>query len=93
MDAEDRALVEDAHLLNELTKHPGWARLVERSLVLMRKDKQRVLDGVVVHLEDYRKMTGFFQGAHAVLDLPSVVEELAGNARRRAAERNEDDAA
>jgi hypothetical protein len=59
----------------------------------MRKDKQRVLDGVVVHLEDYRKLTGFFQGAHAVMDLPTVVEELASNARRRESERDEPDAA
>ena len=84
-----RALIEQAYQLNELTKHPGWAILVDFMLTKMKTDKQRVLDGVVTNLDDYKKLTGYFQGAHAVLNAPETVEKLAANARRREAESHE----
>lgn len=88
-----RALIEQAHQLRELTKHPGWAVLVDFMEIRMRGDKLKVLNGKCVDLDDYRKLTGSLQGIHAVLDAPKIVQELADNARRRDAERDEPDAA
>jgi hypothetical protein len=88
-----RALIEQAHQLHELTKQAGWAVLVDFMEVRTRADKLRVLNGKCVDIDDYRKLTGFLIGVHAVLDAPSTVQELADNARRRDAEHNENDAA
>ena len=93
-DAETRrALIEQAHQLNELTRHPGWAVLVDYMETRMRGEKLRILNGKCTDLDDYRKMSGLLLGVHAVLDAPKVVQEIADNARRREAERDEDDAA
>lgn len=86
MDADSRALIEDAHQLHELTKHPGWDVLVRRTLEWMRADKQRVLDGTVSGLDDYKKMTGKFVGAHFVMDLPETIRANADRRRERLAE-------
>lgn len=93
MDAEQRALVEDAHELHELTKHPGWKVLERRALEWMRADKAKVLDGIVVDLAEYKRMTGKFVGAEFVLRLPEMIGESALKARQREAERSGGEAA
>lgn len=88
-----RALIEQAHQLHELTLHPGWPILVDFMLVKMAADKKRILSGDIVHMDQYREMTGYFNGVHATLNAHETVETLAANARRRETERDEDDAA
>ena len=82
-----RALIEQAHQLHELTKHPGWPILVDYANdQIMRPMKYRVLnDGNIPELAEYKKLAGFLMGMHRALDIPAEVEKLAANARSRAA--------
>lgn len=94
MDAQTRrALIEQAHQLDELAKHPGWPVLVDFMLTKMKKDKGRVLDGTVKEYSEYQKLTGYFHGVHDTLDAHETVARLAENANRILAEEREDDGA
>ena len=90
MDADTRALIEQAHQLHELTKHPGWAILVDYAQFKIINPAQRVVnDGNVADLAEYKKQAGFLQGVRRAVNIPVEVEALADNARRRAAEQHE----
>lgn len=90
-----RALIEQAHQLNELTKHPGWAILMDyANYQVMAPVKKRILnDTNIVDIAEYKRIAGFVIGVHRALDIPKEVQALADNARKRAAEHDEDDAA
>ena len=71
-DEDYRALQERVHLLDELTRHPGWNVLVELTEQATRAMKLRVLNGGVTSIEDYKAMTGELLGAARVLDAPKA---------------------
>ena len=84
---QQRALIEQAHQLHELTKHPGWEVLVDYCNVVMAPVKRRLLnDSGVDTLDEYKKLSGYLAGMHRVVDVPAEVETLASNARLREAE-------
>lgn len=83
-DGEYRALQEQAHQLEELTRHPGWPVLVDFMETISRAAKLRVLNGKLMSVEEYKSVTGELIGIHKVLDAPSVVQGmLQGEVRQR----------
>lgn len=74
-DDELRALQEDAHMLEELTKHPGWSIFVGYCHAIMDGDKRRVLGGVLADPLEYKAVTGRIVGIHDVLNAPIVARQ------------------
>lgn len=75
-DEDYRALQEQSHLLNELTRHPGWPVLVDFMETISNSAKRRVLNGKMPTVEEYKSVTGELVGIHKVLDAPTVVAEM-----------------
>lgn len=92
-DDEFRALQEQAHQLRELTRHPGWAVLVDFSFERMKATKQAVLNGNVADIEKYKQHTGWLRGIHDTLDAAAAVEAMVDGERMRRARNEQDDAA
>lgn len=88
-DDDYRALQEQAHQLNELTRHPGWAVLVDFMETISRAAKLRVLNGGIDNLDAYKSITGELVGIHKVLDAPSVVRGMVEEEKRQRVEREE----
>lgn len=85
MEADTRALIEQAHQLRELTKHPGWAVLLDYAqFKIINPQQAKVNDGNVADLAEYKKLAGFLQGVRRAVNIPVEVGTLADNARRRA---------
>ena len=86
-DDEYRALQESAHLLAELTDHPGWNEL--RALVAdkMRPETTRILNGRVNSHDDYQHSTGRLVGMQEVVDIPAAIVRMRDNETVRRAER------
>ncbi len=86
---EYRALVEQSHQLQQLTEHPGWAVLVDYiKTVVLAPRKDRLLNGAIDSLDEYKKQAGFCAGAEWVLNAHEVI----GNQALRERERREEDA-
>lgn len=88
-DAEYRALQEQAHLLNELTRHPGWPVLVDFMETVSRAAKLRVLNGKLGTVDEYKSITGELVGIHKVLDAPAVVQGMLESERDQRVEADE----
>ena len=82
-DEEYRALQEQAHMLDELKRHPGWDVLVDFMETISRAAKLRVLNGKLVSVEDYKSVTGELVGIHKVLDAPAVVMGMLEEEKRQ----------
>ena len=83
---ELRALVEQHHQLDELTKHPGWEVLVDYVLHGgggSVKRQHRLVNGQLTTYEEYVKETGWLQGAHHVLEAPKTVLAMVATAREQ----------
>jgi hypothetical protein len=88
-DDDYRALQEQAHLLNELTRHPGWPVLVDFLEVISRAAKLRVLNGKLDSIDAYKSVTGELVGIHKAIDAPSVVAGMLEEEKRQRVERDE----
>jgi hypothetical protein len=84
---EYRVLVEQAHQVYEMTKHPGWSLLVDYLHMKMKGDKLKVLNNDCQDLDEYRKIAGKLVGIHFVIDAVDAMQKLAENERTRRAER------
>lgn len=82
-----RALQEQAHMLEELTKHPGWLVYQDYLHTIMDADKRRVLNGFIDDQLVYKQTTGKLSGIHAALDAPAVVRGMVNAELDRRAER------
>ena len=87
-DDEFRDLIERTHAIQELTRTPGWQYLVDRAHASIAPRQKAVLDGNPKNMEDYRRATGWIDGALAVLDIPAVVAREIDAERRARAERS-----
>ena len=80
---EKRELIERAHQLNELTRHPGWEIL---GSMYFGKDgflthaKRRVISGSP-SWDEYQKDVGFIRGIHHIFDAPEREELKVRNAQ------------
>lgn len=84
---ELRALQEQAHQLQELTKHPGWAVLEDyavRSPFGTATRQTGLLNGGAKSYDDYQKQTGWLSGVYFVLHAPQRVRELADDKSAKA---------
>ena len=88
-DDEYRALQEQAHLLQELTRHPGWPVLVDFLEVISRSAKKRVLNGNIDSIDAYKSVTGELVGLHKAMDAPVVVAMMLENEKERRRENDE----
>ena len=89
---ELRALIEQHHQLDELTKHPGWEVLTDYVLhgpAGSAKRQHRIVNGGVQSYEDYVRECGWLAGAHHVLDAVETVGAMALGAREQLAEAEE----
>lgn len=87
-DDEYRGLQESAHLLGELTNHPGWTELHGLVRDKMRPETTRLLNGRANSFEDYQHQTGRLVGMQEVVDIPASIQKLLDNETVRRAERN-----
>lgn len=89
---ELRQIQEQAHLLDELTKHPGWPVLVDYALTKIARSKEAVLNGNIDDHATYKARTGVFVGVHFVLDAPREVRDTVLSELERREEDAETDA-
>lgn len=83
-DDEFHALVEQAHQLDELAQHPGWAVLTDYVLHGPAGSigrQARVVNGHLKDFEAYLSETGWLAGAHHVLDARKTVASMVANQR------------
>lgn len=86
-----RALQEQAHQLEELTKHPGWPVFVDYLHTIMESDKKAVLNGLHDDIGKYKSATGRLIGIHAALDAPLHVRKAVNGELTKRAERAQAD--
>lgn len=70
-------------MIRELTEHPGWVLFVDRARASMFPRQERLLNGAPKTLEDYRRETGWLEGADFVLKVPAHVEVEVEKARQQ----------
>lgn len=79
---EKRELQERAHLVEELTKHPGWEVLTD--LVLFgpggSATHQRQLVKGVKDWDDYQVAVGIIRGIHHVTEAPDRLRRMVAEA-------------
>lgn len=78
---EARAIVERAHLINDLATHNSWSVLVNYVNETARAKQHIVVNGGCKDIEDYRRQTGWLEGVAFVLDAANRTEEQARQAR------------
>lgn len=82
----DRNLVEVAHLLRELTEHPGWLVLQEIAEQQTRRETSYLLEGRAKTHDDYKSKAGWVSGALWVLAVPEAAQrELDADGQKRRA--------
>lgn len=84
-----RALQEQAHMLEELTKHDGWHVFTDYLHTIMDGDKRAILNGFVEDQLKYKHVTGKLVGIHAALDAPAIVRQMVNAELDRRAERSQ----
>lgn len=87
-----RAVQEQAHQLEELTRHPGWAVFVDRLHTEMIPDKKAVLNGMVDDISKYHTLTGRLRGIHFAMEAPERVRGMVLSEIGRREERAEQEA-
>lgn len=72
-----RALQEQAHLLAELEKHPGWAVLTDYlQTVIGAPLRKKLLNGLCGSLDEYRSAVGELAGLERALTVPAAVRNM-----------------
>lgn len=87
-DEKYRALQEQVHLLQELTKHPGWQELTAVAHDLMEPVKRSLLNGAVKGHEEYLKSAFLCVGIHRILDIPQVAFKKLDEEQRQRVEKD-----
>ena len=79
-DKELRDLVERAHRIAQLTQHPGWQEFCDYLLSCSKTAQNRLCDGYVADMEEYKKLTGYLDGIREAL---YAGDKLAATVRRK----------
>lgn len=75
-DDDFRALQEQAHMLNELTRHAGWAVLVDYLQATSASMQRRLLNGHISSHEEYKQVSGELVGITKALRAPDQVAQM-----------------
>ena len=81
-DDEYRALQEQAHQINELTRHPGWEVFLDFlrfSPAALAKRQIQLLQGAAKTFPDYTQRVGWIEGVQFAIDAPERVQALVNN--------------
>jgi len=79
-----RALVEQSHQLQELTRHPGWPVFQDYLLTVVQAPITRsIVNGGAKDFEEYKERTGFCKGITRALNVPDEVGEQVLHERER----------
>lgn len=87
-DEDLRAMQEQAHMLEELTRHAGWPVFVDYLHTIMDADKRAVLNGFIEDQLKYKAVTGKLSGIHTALDAPVIVRKMVDDELGRRRERS-----
>lgn len=89
-DERYRALQEQAHLLAELEKHPGWPVLVDYAQAVVGQPlRRKLLNGGCKTLDDYQRAAGELAGIERVLAAPNTVRAMLDNEQEQRVDRDE----
>lgn len=88
-DEELRVLQEDAHLLEELTRHEGWPIFAGYCHAIMDADKRRVLSGHLSDPLEYKAVTGRLVGITDVLNAPIIARQKVNTELEQRLERSQ----
>jgi hypothetical protein len=84
MSEEDlRDLIEQAHQIRELTKHPGWAVYTDWLIHRMRGEQEALLRGNISDIQDYKLKAGTVRGVSMALSAADDTQMLVDNERAR----------
>ena len=78
---EARRVVEVAHQLDQLVRRPEWRYLVEFAADQVNAKRRAILSGAAKSFEEYRRETGWIEGASFVLEAAELAEAAAKRAR------------
>jgi hypothetical protein len=67
--------------IQELTNQPGWSYFTDRAVATIASYQKKILAGGIDSLEDYKKLTGWLEGAAFVLSIPERVAKETQSAR------------
>jgi len=70
----ERALLEKAHRIAQLSQHPGWAEYCDYLVRLTEGLQLRILEGKCRSFDEYKEMTGRVAGMRKAMKAP---DELA----------------
>jgi hypothetical protein len=73
--------VEQAHQIEQLTAHEGWAVYIDWLHHRLGPQQRRVLNGGFKSLEDYREAVGFIKGITVALTAQQETQQLVRTAR------------
>lgn len=65
-----RAQIERAHMVAQLTEHPGWPLFCDYLIALTTTLQRKVLNGNCQSLEEYRFETGRVSGMREAIEAP-----------------------
>ena len=91
-DDEYRALQEQAHQVDELTRHPGWDVLLDYLRfgdAALAKRQIQVLQGAAKTYPDYLHRVGWIEGVQFAIDAPDRLRDVVNNETTRRSRREE----
>lgn len=80
---EDRLLIEQAHLVSELVKQPGWEVLAGQIRAQVASWERKVMNGGCKDHDDYLISTNYARGLRHLLEAPEALDRAAVAARER----------
>lgn len=84
MSEEDlRQLVEQAHQIRELTKHPGWVVYEDWLKHRILGEQRSLLAGNVTDIQEYKLRAGLIRGVTMALTAADDTQTLVDNERGR----------
>jgi hypothetical protein len=66
-----RRLIERAHLIEQMTAHPGWPFFADYIASLTVRIQRYVLSGECKTLDEYAAKTGYVRGLQEAVDAPA----------------------
>lgn len=78
-----RDLIERAHQIRELTRHPGWEYFTDWLAYRVRSAQGKLLGGDISDINDYKLQAGIMRGVQLALHAADDTQLLVDNERAR----------